>query len=183
MDTCKVFSILRLVDSHPDPSERLFQNFASRRGVWFQFLGREKDLNYMTDLRVEHLRWIEDHVWTMSTPNNTTKVYITVQVRFISGDNKLLWTESGIRGGHYRCSHCTCPDRSPDWLSYKPIDLRNHLPYTERNLWYQFVASLLGDGTGSITPPLVPFEGRSSTIFSCAVMHNLRGVLRVWHHS
>ena len=40
MDTNKVFSILRLVDHHPDPSERLFPNYASMRGVWFQLLAR-----------------------------------------------------------------------------------------------------------------------------------------------
>ena len=179
VDTNKVFSILRLVDHHPDPSERLFPNYASVRGFWFQLLAREKDLKYVTELRVEHLQWIEARIWTM-LKTDKTKVYVRVETRFLSGDNKLLWMEAGIGGVHYRCTHCACPVNHSDWMSFKPVDSRTAQPYAKRTLGYQVTAGALQEDGVSAVPPLSPLAERHTSIFfTCAIMHNIRGVLRV----
>jgi hypothetical protein len=183
VDTHKVFSILRLIDCYHDLTERMFPTFASVRGIWFQLLGRESDLKHVSDLRVKHLRQMERQIWTMTKPDNS-KIYIKVEVKFISGDNKLLWTEAGIGGKDYRCAHCTCRATHQHWMRYKPLDIRNSplSPYSDRTLLYQGIAYIDSNDGVCRVPPLNQLSCRRSSaiIFTCAVMHNIRGVLRVF---
>lgn len=183
VDTNKVFSILRLIDCYHDLTERMFPTFASVRGIWFQLLGRESDLKHVSDLRVKHLRQMERQIWTMTKPDNS-KIYIKVEVKFISGDNKLLWTEAGIGGKDYRCAHCTCRATHQHWMRYKPLDIRNSplSPYSDRTLLYQGIAYIDSNDGVCRVPPLNQLSCRRSSaiIFTCAVMHNIRGVLRVF---